>query len=73
MFRPNIGSPIVVYEDDSDLVTVAHGGYCWTAEGTHELIPAESAADHFGSCGREDIAECIRTRTAYIYGHREPF
>jgi hypothetical protein len=75
MFRPDI-----VYEDDHDLVIQAQDGYRWTWDTPdadppkgEAFVPEDGAADHFGSCGREDIAECIRTRTAYIYGHREPF
>ena len=64
----------VIYQTDTDTVELLHNGYRWswdTPEGTgQELVPAEGAAEHFAQSGREDIAECIRTGTKYIYGHR---
>jgi len=41
-------------------------------EGT-EIIPFAEAADYFEGSGREDIAELIRKRKTYVYGHSESF
>lgn len=71
-----IGSPIYVYISDDGEVIETKGGFIWhydIPESGEEFVPEDGAAEYFDGCGREDIAECIRTRQAYRYGKYEPF
>ena len=77
-FRPAPGTiGTTIFDTDSDTVIIGAGGYHWSwdtrnGSGT-DFVPDVGAAKYFERSNRLDIAECIHTGYACIFGKRHRF